>query len=88
MSTSSFNQFIDHDDLIGIPLGGPRLTWSDKWGSKFSKFDIFPVIEGLLDFSHTSLAWFLENKNLDHHPILRLEHKVDYGPYPFHLFDS
>ena len=42
----SFNDFVDHLDLVDVPLGGPRFTWSDKWGSKFSKLDRFMVTEG------------------------------------------
>lgn len=30
----------------------------------------------------------MEKKIPDHHPILLLEHLVDYGPTPFHLFHS
>lgn len=48
-----FNQFIEQNDLVGIPMGGPRYTWSNKWGSKFCKLDRFLVSDGItLHFPH------------------------------------
>lgn len=30
VTTTLFNKFIDHADLMDIPLGGARFTWSNK----------------------------------------------------------
>lgn len=88
MTTSLFNQFIKHVDLHDIHLGGDRFTWSNKWGSKFSKLDRLLVSDGVLDhFSHLT-GLVLEEKISDHRPVLLLEHKVDYDPLPFRLFHS
>ncbi|KAL7616301.1 hypothetical protein Lser_V15G00712 [Lactuca serriola] len=87
-SARVFNEFINSIDLVDVPLGGPRFTWSDKWGSKFSKLDRFLVTEGFLDsFPHLS-ALVLDKNIPDHRPILLLEHRVDYGPTPFRIFHS
>ncbi|XP_023771251.1 uncharacterized protein LOC111919929 [Lactuca sativa] len=87
-SARAFNDFINSLDLVDIPLGGPRFTWNDKWGSKFSKLDIFLVTEGFMDtFPHLSVI-VLEKNIPDHRPILLLEHRVDYGLTPFRLFHS
>lgn len=48
-STRIFNDFIEQANLTDIPLGGPHFTWSDKWGSKFSKLDRFFILDGFLD---------------------------------------
>ncbi|GKG18097.1 RNA-directed DNA polymerase, eukaryota, reverse transcriptase zinc-binding domain protein, partial [Tanacetum coccineum] len=49
----AFNSFIENLNLIDIPLGGFRYTWSDKWASKMSKLDRFLVNEGVQDaFPH------------------------------------
>lgn len=50
-----FNHFMEHAELIDIPLGNPRFTWSNKWGSKFSKLDRILILNGFLDcFPHSS----------------------------------
>lgn len=83
-----FNNFINSLDLVNVPLGGPRFSWSDKWGFKFSKIDRFLVTEGLLEFFPHLSAMVLEKNIPDHRPILLLEHRVDYGPTHFRLFHS
>ncbi|XP_023762391.1 uncharacterized protein LOC111910809 [Lactuca sativa] len=88
LSARVFNDFIENLDLSDIPLSGPRFTWSDKWGSKFSKLDRFLVTDGFMTaFPH--LAGIVLEKNIpDHVPIILLEHMVDYGPIPFREFHS
>lgn len=49
-TTSIFNDFISHLDLVDIPLGSPHFTWSDKWGSKFSKLDRLLVTEDIMHY--------------------------------------
>lgn len=64
--TSIFNHFIDHAILIDIPTGGPRFTWSDNLGSKFSKLDKFLVTNGFLDSFSLLIGLVLENNIPDH----------------------
>ncbi|XP_023754373.1 uncharacterized protein LOC111902794 [Lactuca sativa] len=87
-SARVFNQFIEDANLFDITLGGPRFTWNNKWGSKFSKLDRFLVSKRLLVvFPHLS-GMVLEKRKPDHRPILLMEHSVDYGPKPFRFFHS
>nr|KAJ0208379.1 hypothetical protein LSAT_V11C500277190 [Lactuca sativa] len=79
---------LGHLDLVDIDLGGPRFTWSDKWGSKFSKLDRFLVTEGIMGYFPHLTGLVLEKKIPDYPPILLLEHRVDYGPTSFRLFHS
>ncbi|XP_023754992.1 uncharacterized protein LOC111903450 [Lactuca sativa] len=73
---------------MDIPMGGPRYTWSDKWGSKLSKLDRFLVSDAImLHFLHI-MGLVLDKNILDHHPIVLLEHQVDYSPSPFRIFHS
>ncbi|GJX76532.1 RNA-directed DNA polymerase, eukaryota [Tanacetum coccineum] len=84
----AFNSFIENLNLIDIPLGGFRYTWSDKWASKMSKLDRFLVNEGVQDaFPHIT-GIVLEKGVPDHRPILIKEAVVDYGPTPFRFFHS
>ncbi|XP_023769286.1 uncharacterized protein LOC111917882 [Lactuca sativa] len=87
-SARVFNDFINSLNLVDVPLGGPRFTWSDKWGSKFSKLDRFLVTEGFLEFFPHLSAMVLDKNIPDRRPILLLEHRVDYGPTPFRIFHS
>nr|KAJ0197333.1 hypothetical protein LSAT_V11C700368880 [Lactuca sativa] len=85
----NFNQFIDQADLVDIHLGGPRFTWSDRWGLKFSKLDHFLVFEDILrSFPHL-IDLVLEKKIFQIITLVFfLEHRVVYGPSPFRLFHS
>ena len=87
-TTSLFNQFIDHADLLDIPLGGARFTWSNKWGLKFSELNRLLVSDGVLGHFPHLTGFVLEKKILDHRLILLLEHMVDYNPLTFCFFFS
>lgn len=81
-----FNNFIEQTDLVDIPSGGPRCTWSNKWGSKFSKMDRFLVTDGILVHFPRLSSMVLEKKISYHRLILLSEHNVDYGHSPFRVF--
>nr|GEZ96595.1 hypothetical protein [Tanacetum cinerariifolium] len=84
----TFNSFIKNLNLIDIPLGGFRYTWSDKWASKMSKLDRILINEGVQDaFPHITVI-VLEKGVPDNRPILIKESVVDYGPTPFRFFHS
>nr|KAJ0199672.1 hypothetical protein LSAT_V11C600306450 [Lactuca sativa] len=85
-TSNYFNQFIDQTDLVDIPMGGPRFTWSHSGGSKFSKLDRFLVTDGVISAFPLLSGMVMEKKILDHHRILFLEHKDNYGLYPFCFF--
>lgn len=83
-----FNDFINYIDLIDVPMGGPRFTWSEKWESKFSKLDRFLVSEGIMLSFFYITGMVLDKYIPDHRPILLLEHCLDYDPTPFRIFHS
>ncbi|GJW56280.1 putative RNA-directed DNA polymerase, eukaryota, reverse transcriptase zinc-binding domain protein, partial [Tanacetum coccineum] len=84
----AFNLFIDNLNLIDIPLGGFRFTWTDKWASKMSKLDRFLVNNCVFDVFPHLVGTVLEKGVPDHRPILLKESVVDYGPTPFRFFHS
>ncbi|GKA56927.1 RNA-directed DNA polymerase, eukaryota, reverse transcriptase zinc-binding domain protein, partial [Tanacetum coccineum] len=84
----AFNLFIDNLNLIDIPLGGFRFTWTDKWASKMSKLDRFLVNGCIFDVFPHIVGTVLEKGVPDHRPILLKESVVDYGPTPFRFFHS
>lgn len=87
-TTRNFNHFIDEAKLTDIPLGGPHFTWTYKWGSKFSKLDRFLVMDDYLD-SVLHISGMVLEKHIPYHQlIVLLEHRVDYGPVPFCIFQS
>ena len=69
-SARVFNSFIEQIGLQEVSLGGPRFTWCDKWGSKFSKVDRFFVTDGFCASFPFITALVLEKKIPDHRPIL------------------
>lgn len=74
--------------MVDIHLGGPRFTWSDKCGSKFSKLDRFLVTVGILDYFPHIDGLVLEKKIHGHRRILLVEQKAHFGPFPFLFFHS
>lgn len=74
--------------MVDIPLGGSCFTWSDTYGSNFSKLDRFMITKVLLHFFSSYEGVDFGKKLLDHHPIILIEHSVDYGLITFHMFHS
>ncbi|GJU55544.1 RNA-directed DNA polymerase, eukaryota [Tanacetum coccineum] len=83
-----FNLFISNLNLIDVPLGGYRFTWTDKWASKMSKLDRYLISECTLESFPNITGLILEKGIPDHRPILLKESVVDYGPTPFRLYHS
>ncbi|XP_071739451.1 uncharacterized protein [Rutidosis leptorrhynchoides] len=83
-----FNEFIEKNNLIEIPLNGKKFTRVSDDGSKFSKIDRFFVTDSFIqlweDLSIISLERFLS----DHSPLLLRDKVIDYGPKPFKVFDE
>nr|GEV54989.1 RNA-directed DNA polymerase, eukaryota [Tanacetum cinerariifolium] len=85
---NSFDNFITTTGLIDLSLEGYSFTWSHKSASKMSKLDRFLISEGLLARFPYIYALCLDKHLSDHRPILLHELNVDYGPTPFHFFQS
>ncbi|GJZ21486.1 putative RNA-directed DNA polymerase, eukaryota, reverse transcriptase zinc-binding domain protein [Tanacetum coccineum] len=86
--TEVFNSFINNMNLFDVPLGGFRITWTNKWALKMSKLDRFLATEGFHDSFPNITGFILEKGIPDHRPILLKESVVDYGPTPFRFFHS
>nr|GFB10170.1 hypothetical protein [Tanacetum cinerariifolium] len=84
----NFNLFISNLNLIDVPLGGYKFTWTDKWASKMSKLDRYLISECMLDSFPNITGLILEKGIPDHRPILLKESVADYGPTPFRFYHS
>ncbi|GJY77297.1 putative RNA-directed DNA polymerase, eukaryota, reverse transcriptase zinc-binding domain protein [Tanacetum coccineum] len=83
-----FNLFIKNLNLLDVPLGGFKFTWTDKWATKMSKLDRFLVSECFHDAYPNITGLVLEKGIQDHRPILLKESVFDYGPTPFRFYHS
>ncbi|XP_071708573.1 uncharacterized protein [Rutidosis leptorrhynchoides] len=83
-----FNNFIESNDLMDIPLGGRIYTRVSDDGIKFSKLDHFLVNEAFFALWKDITVVALERKDSDHCPIVLKDSEKDFGPKPFKLFDA
>ncbi|GJY87422.1 RNA-directed DNA polymerase, eukaryota, partial [Tanacetum coccineum] len=83
-----FNLFIKNLNLLDVPLGGFKFTWTNKWATKMSKLDRFLVSECFHDAYPNITGLILEKGIPDHRPILLKESVFDYGPTPFRFYHS
>ncbi|XP_071730314.1 uncharacterized protein [Rutidosis leptorrhynchoides] len=82
-----FNDFIDRNQLIEIPLLGKRFTRISDDGRKLSKLDRFLVNESFVQtWGHTSVI-ALDRRTSDHCPLILRDSNIDFGPKPFKLFN-
>ncbi|GKD97373.1 RNA-directed DNA polymerase, eukaryota, reverse transcriptase zinc-binding domain protein, partial [Tanacetum coccineum] len=87
-STEAFNGFIDHSELIDIPMGGKKFSRVNRLGNKMSRLDRFLVTEVVVDRSPYLTCMTLERKYSDHCQLLLKEERNDYGPNSFKIFNS
>lgn len=84
----SFNEFINNNQLVDIPIGGTRFTRISDDGSKFSKLDRFLVSENFQEVMGGVVCTALDRRLSDHCPLLLKEDKMrDFGPKPFRTLD-
>nr|GEY85002.1 RNA-directed DNA polymerase, eukaryota [Tanacetum cinerariifolium] len=67
---------------------GYSFTWAIKSAKKMSKLDRFLISEGLLLKFPSLFAICLDRHLSDHRPIILREVVADYGPSPFHVYQS
>ncbi|XP_071717955.1 uncharacterized protein [Rutidosis leptorrhynchoides] len=85
---SMFNNFIEANKLIDIPLGGRCFTRVSDDGVKFSKLDRYLVSEIFLNSWGDISVVALERKHSDHCPIILKSEEKNFGPKPFKFFDA
>ncbi|XP_071730411.1 uncharacterized protein [Rutidosis leptorrhynchoides] len=83
-----FNNFIENNHLIEIPLLGKRFTRICDNGKKFSKLDRFLANEEFLFSWGDVTAIALDRNTSDHCPIIIRDNNNDFGPKPFKIFDT
>lgn len=76
---SNFNEFINSEGLIDIPLGGKLFTRISDDGLKFSKIDRFLVNALFGDYWSSLVVVARERKLSDHCPILLHDKIIDFG---------
>ncbi|XP_071728511.1 uncharacterized protein [Rutidosis leptorrhynchoides] len=83
---SRFNDFINRNKLIEIPINGRKFTRISDDGVKFSKLDRFLISDLFLDlWNDLSVAPL--DRILDHFPLILRDKIVDYGPKLFKVFN-
>ncbi|XP_071704117.1 uncharacterized protein [Rutidosis leptorrhynchoides] len=83
-----FNDFIDRNMLVDIPMGGRKFTRVSDDGVKMSKLDRFLVSSDFLSLWTDLKVIALDRKVLDHCPIMMSDGEVNFGPKPFKIFDE
>ncbi|XP_071704083.1 uncharacterized protein [Rutidosis leptorrhynchoides] len=84
---SLFNEFIENNGLIEIPLVWKRFTRISDDGVKFSKVDRFLVSDNFAHMWNDLSVTPLDRKLTDHSPILLKNGCEDLGPKPTRVFD-
>ncbi|XP_071686824.1 uncharacterized protein [Rutidosis leptorrhynchoides] len=85
---SRFNDFIDRNFLIEIPINGRRFTRISDNGLKFSKLDRFLVNEKFIELWDDLSIMILDRRESDHCPLILRDKRIDFGPKPFKVFDE
>ncbi|XP_071727038.1 uncharacterized protein [Rutidosis leptorrhynchoides] len=85
---SRFNDFIEENGLLEVPLVGKKFIWISDDGVKFSKLDRLLVSDNFAQLWNDLAAYSLDRKLTDHSPILLKNGSTDVGPKPFRVFDA
>ncbi|XP_071687553.1 uncharacterized protein [Rutidosis leptorrhynchoides] len=83
-----FNDFINHSNLIEVPMGGKRFTRICDNGIKFNKLDRFLISEKVSIMWNELLVLALDQKLSEHYPIVLRDRSIDFGPKPTKIFDK
>ncbi|XP_071699081.1 uncharacterized protein [Rutidosis leptorrhynchoides] len=82
-----FNEFIENNALLDIPLGGRAYTRVSDDGIKFSKLDHFLLSENFYTLWENISAVVLDRLESDHCPIVLMDDDKNFGPKPCKVFD-
>ncbi|XP_071734109.1 uncharacterized protein [Rutidosis leptorrhynchoides] len=83
-----FNEFIQANNLLEIPMGGRSFTRVCDNGIKFSKLDRFLVSEPFLLLWRNLTAVVMERTDSDHCPISLSDDERNFGPKLVKVFDA
>ncbi|XP_071713183.1 uncharacterized protein [Rutidosis leptorrhynchoides] len=82
-----FNNFIDNNHLIEVPLVGKRYTRFSDDGIKLSKLDRFLVSGNFIQTWGDISTIALDRGTSDHCPLILWVKTEDFGPKPFKTFN-
>ncbi|XP_071690158.1 uncharacterized protein [Rutidosis leptorrhynchoides] len=85
---SMFNDFIERNGLMEIPLLGKKFTRISDDGLKFSKLGRFLVSDNFCQMWSDLSSIPLDRKLTGHSPILLKNGHTDFNSKPFRVFDS
>ncbi|XP_071727355.1 uncharacterized protein [Rutidosis leptorrhynchoides] len=85
---SRFNDFIERNSLVEIPINGKRFTRISDDGTKFSKLDRFLVNDNFIKQWDDLSVVAIDRRESDHCPIILRDKAIDFGPKPFKIFDE
>ncbi|XP_071714890.1 uncharacterized protein [Rutidosis leptorrhynchoides] len=85
---SRFNDFIDRNSLIEIPINGKRFTRVSGDGIKISKLDHFLVNDNFIKLWDDLSVIALDRMESDHCPLILRSKVIDFGQKPFKVFDE
>ncbi|XP_071687207.1 uncharacterized protein [Rutidosis leptorrhynchoides] len=83
-----FNEFINQNMLVDIPMGGRKFTRVSDDGVKMRKLDRFLVLGDFLNLWSGLKVIALDRLKSDHCPIMLSDGEVNFGPKPFKVFDD
>ncbi|XP_071713197.1 uncharacterized protein [Rutidosis leptorrhynchoides] len=83
-----FNEFINQNMFVDIPIGGRKFTRVSDDSVKMSKFDRILVSGDFLDLWSDLKVNSLDRMVSDHCPIMLSDGEVNFGPKPFKVFDD
>ena len=82
-----FNDFIEREELVDIPLVGRKFTWFKPNGLVKSRIDRVLVSKEWLEFWPNNQQFVLSRSISDHCAVILKEVSEDWGPKPFRCLD-
>ncbi|GKV04879.1 hypothetical protein SLEP1_g16976 [Rubroshorea leprosula] len=86
--TDDFNQFIDTNGLVDLPLSNRKFTWYKSDGSAQSRLDRFLLSENFQEAWGDCVQIAFKRSISDHCLISLTSNNANWGPRPFKLIDS
>ncbi|XP_071695516.1 uncharacterized protein [Rutidosis leptorrhynchoides] len=83
-----FNDFINNNGLIEIPIQGKKFTRISDEGTQFSKLDRFLVSDNFYTLWDDLYVVALDRKLSDHTPLMLKNGNTDYGSNPVKIFNA
>ncbi|GLT79931.1 hypothetical protein SLA2020_513970 [Shorea laevis] len=86
--TDDFNQFIDTNGLVDLPLSNRKFTWYKSDRSAQSRLDRFLLSENFQKAWGDCVQIAIKRSISDHCPISLISSNANWGPKPFKSIDS